>query len=53
MKLYIYDEDTLDIVDTFEGGTNDDCEKQASIYGIDGYGWTYDLNGLTHEQENK
>lgn len=52
MELYIYDCDTLEIIDTVTGADNNDCESQAADimrdegYERHRYGWTYTDQGL-------
>ena len=42
MTLYIYDLETLEVIDKIEGETNEMCEKiAAENWNIDDCGWTY------------
>lgn len=43
MTLYIYDVDTMQMVEEIEGSTNRECEAIAEekYYDTDVYGWTY------------
>jgi hypothetical protein len=44
--LYIYNNETKEIVATASGETNQECEEKASIYDDCEYGWSYSKNGL-------
>jgi hypothetical protein len=42
MKLHVYKVETLEVVEVFEGETNDECETAAAEYlGCDEYAATY------------
>ena len=48
MKLYIYNADTLKIIATVTGETNNDCESKADALNLDQdtTRWQYSDNGL-------
>ena len=43
MTLYVYETETMMVVDEIEGKTNRECEAIAAekYYDTDKYGWTY------------
>lgn len=41
MKLYIYDEESMEVVAIAEGDTNEECEGKAEGYIENGYAATY------------
>lgn len=49
MEFYIYNVDTMEIVEIFEGSTNEECEEKAFNYlGVDEYGGTYSDTDLIY-----
>ena len=56
LTLYIYNVDTNEVVETFEGSTNAECEKLAeeANWCIEQYGWSYiNPNAVPTERPNR
>lgn len=49
LTLYIYNAATNEVVATYQGSTNEECESQAEAanWGTEEYGWTYTASELT------
>lgn len=50
MTLYVYDTETMEIVEEITGESNAECEERAAHYDWDVYGATYATDGLIEVQ---